>query len=209
MIAINNLSYAYATKTTFKFPDFSIKDGETAVILGKSGVGKTTLLHLLAALLIPKTGSIQINNTDIGGLSNKELTIFRAKNIGVIYQKPHFVNALTVRGNLELCNYLADIKLNEGHLLNLAVSLGFQNHLSKKTSQLSLGEQQRVSIARALMNKPSVIFADEPTSSLDDENCNLVIDLLQKHASEIGASLIIVTHDQRLKSVFKNQITLL
>ncbi len=92
--------------------------------------------------------------------------------------------------------------------MHLAESLGFVEHLNKQTTQLSLGEQQRVSIARALMNKPSLILADEPTSSLDDDNCLKVIDLLKTQTQEIGASLVVVTHDQRLKEVFADHLTL-
>ena len=209
MIATENLTYKYSKGKTFTFPSFLVKDGETLLILGKSGVGKTTFLHLLGALLKPESGTIKINDVNIKELKNKSLALFRAQNIGVIYQRPHFVNALSVKENLLLSNYLADNNLDKNHLQSLAKSLGFYEHLDKKTSELSLGEQQRVSIARALMNNPSLVLADEPTSSLDDENCKNVVGILQKQAEKIGASLIIVTHDQRLKNIFANQITLL
>jgi lipoprotein-releasing system ATP-binding protein len=208
MISTENLGYQYPSGKAFKFPSFSVKNGEALLILGKSGVGKTTFLHLIAALLKPQSGSININNIDITSLKNKELTSFRAQKIGVIYQQPHFVNALSVKENLLLSNYLANKPLDKTHLNILAETLGFVDHLSKNTSELSLGEQQRVSIARAIMNNPEVILADEPTSSLDDENCKKVVNLLQKQAEIIGACLIIVTHDQRLKNIFENQLTL-
>lgn len=209
MITTENLSYKYLKGKSLTFPSFSVKNGETLLILGKSGVGKTTFLHLLGALLKPENGTIAINDINIKDLNNKALASFRAQNIGVIYQRPHFVNALSVKENLLLSNYLADRKSEKNHLMSLAESLGFSEHLDKKTSELSLGEQQRVSIARALMNNPSLILADEPTSSLDDENCKNVVEILQKQAEKIGACLIIVTHDQRLKNIFANQITLL
>lgn len=110
--------------------------------------------------------------------------------------------------NLVLSNFLADTKLNYERAKNLSTDLGFNDLLYKKVQQLSGGEQQRVCIARALMNNPSIILADEPTSALDDENCDKVADLLVKEANEINASLVIVTHDQRLKNRFQNQITL-
>ena len=132
----------------------------------------------------------------------------RAKNVGIIYQRPHFVHALSVMENLLLSNYLAGQKQDKQKAKLLAESLGFAEHLGKQTTQLSLGEQQRVGIARALMNNPNVILADEPTSSLDDENCDNVVKLLTQQTSQIGASLVIVTHDQRLKDQFANQITL-
>jgi lipoprotein-releasing system ATP-binding protein len=208
MIQTESLTFAYTGNTTMNFPNVSIKKAETLLILGKSGVGKTTFLHLLALLLKPDTGQIFINNTDANKLKGDELASFRSKSIGLIFQKPHFVSSLTVKENLLLTNYLANAPLNESFLKELSQSLGIEQLLHKKTNQLSLGEQQRVAIARAMMNNPSVIFADEPSSSLDDENCKIVIDLLQNQAKKIGASLIIVTHDQRLKNVFPNQISL-
>lgn len=208
MIATQNLTFAYAADKQFIFPDFSCADRETMLILGKSGKGKTTFLHLMALLLKPTGGKIQINNQEISQLSVSAAADFRAKNVGIIYQKPHFVHALSVIDNLLLSNYLAGKNQAKDKAKHLAESLGFADHLSKKTTQLSQGEQQRVSIARALMNSPSVILADEPTSSLDDDNCLKVIELLKKQTQEIGASLIVVTHDQRLKDVFAASLEL-
>lgn len=208
MIETKNLSYQYGKGKAIEFEDISIHAGETLLILGKSGVGKTTLLHLLALLLKPKNGKITINNTDITSLNASELVNFRSKNIGLVFQKPHFVSSLSVKENLQLPNYFAGKALEISYLNDLANSLGFEKHLHKKTGELSLGEQQRVAIARAIMNSPKIILADEPTSSLDDENCKNVITLLQNQAKQINACLVIVTHDQRLKNEFSNQITL-
>ena len=209
MIEIKNLSYQFAQGKAIAFPDFVLEKGGHMLILGKSGVGKTTLLHLLALILTPKTGSLFIHSEEINKLSEAKLVKFRAKTIGTVYQKPHFVAALSVYENIQLASYLSDNQLNIKYLNDLADSLGLTNLLNKKVSRLSLGEQQRVSIARALINNPAIILADEPTSNLDDENCRNVVELLQKQSNKIGACLIIVTHDQRLKSVFENQITLL
>ena len=208
MISTQNLTFSYTPEMRFDFPNFSCADRETMLILGKSGKGKTTFLHLMALLLKPLSGNIQINNQEIGQLSVSQAANFRAKNVGIIYQKPHFVHSLSVMDNLLLANYLAGKNQAKNQAQQLAESLGFSEHLSKKTTQLSQGEQQRVSIARALMNKPSVILADEPTSSLDDDNCLKVINLLRKQIQEIGASLVVVTHDQRLKDVFEKRIEL-
>lgn len=209
MISTQNLTFSYTPEKRFDFPNFSCADRETMLILGKSGKGKTTFLHLMALLLKPSSGNVQINNQEISQLSVSQAANFRAKNVGIIYQKPHFVHSLSVMDNLLLANYLAGKNQAKNQAQQLAESLGFSEHLSKKTTQLSQGEQQRVSIARALMNKPSVILADEPTSSLDDDNCLKVIDLLRKQIQEIGASLVVVTHDQRLKDVFEKRIEIL
>lgn len=208
MLACSELSFSYDTKKSFNFPSFSCEKGETLLILGNSGTGKTTLLHLLALLLTPNGGSIKINNNELATLSAKEATKMRANHLGIIYQKPHFVSSLSVLDNLLLANYLADRKESKEQAQKLATNLGISSLLDKKISMLSGGEQQRVSIARALMNNPDVILADEPTSNLDDENCEKVIQLLENQSKNIGAALVIVTHDQRLKDNFKNIITL-
>lgn len=208
MLACSELSFSYDTKKTFNFPSFSCEKGETLLILGNSGTGKTTLLHLLALLLTPNSGSIKIKGKELALLTAKDASQMRANHLGIIYQKPHFVNSLNVLDNLLLANYLADKKQSKTQAQNLAQNLGISELLDENTSILSGGEQQRVSIARALMNNPDVILADEPTSNLDDENCKRVIELLENQSKNIGAALVIVTHDQRLKDNFKNIITL-
>ena len=208
MISTNNLSFSYSPSKQFSFPDITCNEKEALLILGKSGSGKTTFLHLLALLLRPESGEILINNQNLASKSVAEAAAIRAVQIGLIYQKAHFVKSLSVMDNLLLSNYLSNQKQDQERAKNLAEQLGFVEQLSKKTHQLSQGEQQRVSIARALMNNPSVILADEPTSSLDDVNCEKVIALLKAQSEQIGASLIVVTHDQRLKDVFENRVVL-
>ena len=208
MLACSELSFSYDSNNAFNFPSFSCQKGETLLILGNSGTGKTTLLHLLALLLTPKGGSIKINDQELAKLPAKEAAQMRANHLGIIYQKSHFVASLNVMENLLLANYLADQKQSSEQALKLANNLRISDLLYKKTTLLSGGEQQRVSIARALMNNPEVILADEPTSNLDDENCEKVISLLEHQSKTIGAALVIVTHDQRLKERFKNIISL-
>jgi ABC-type lipoprotein export system ATPase subunit len=208
MLVTENLKYHYKSGKSIAFPDLKISNGDSCLILGQSGVGKTTLLHLLALLLRPKEGHVFIENENTTALSAKSLVSFRAKYIGTVYQQPHFVNALTAKENILLSSYFSESKLDPNYLERLANSLNISELLNKKVTNLSLGEQQRVSIARALINSPKLILADEPTSSLDDKNCESVINLLKEQAKIIGAGLIIVTHDQRLKTVFDNQITL-
>ena len=208
MISCQNLTFSYSPQKRFTFPDITCADREALLILGQSGRGKTTLLHLMALLLRPEGGSVMIGDKDITPLSVAEAAAVRASQIGIIYQKPHFVSSLSVLENVLLPNYLAQKFQDKDRARALAEQLGFAEHLSKKTHQLSQGEQQRVSIARALMNNPAVILADEPTSSLDDDNCGKVITLLKNQSEQIGASLVVVTHDQRLKDVVSNQVQL-
>ncbi|MCF0071642.1 ATP-binding cassette domain-containing protein [Dyadobacter sp. CY261] len=208
MISSNQLRFAYSAQKSFTFPDIRCNDKETLLILGQSGKGKTTLLHLLALLLKPEAGDVVIAGKSVKSLTPQEITATRAKHIGIIYQRPHFVSSLSVMDNILLSNYLANQKEDRQKACQLAEQLGFVDHLSKKTNQLSQGEQQRVSIARSLMNNPNIILADEPTSNLDDDNCQRVIQLLKNQSAQIGASLLVVTHDQRLKDEFSNQVFL-
>ncbi|MEZ0542115.1 ATP-binding cassette domain-containing protein [Fibrella arboris] len=208
MLTTQRLTFSYAPTKSFTFPDVHCADSDALLILGQSGTGKTTFLHLLALLLTPESGSVIINKTDLTTLSAAQTAAFRAANVGIVYQKPHFVSSLSVLDNLLLANYLAGKTQAKARAHELAAQLGFSEHLGKKTNQMSQGEQQRVSIARAMMNQPAVILADEPTSSLDDDNANRVIALLREQAQQIGASLIVVTHDQRLKDAFTNRVNL-
>jgi lipoprotein-releasing system ATP-binding protein len=196
------------TNLSFDFPNLVCNASETLLITGNSGKGKTTLLHILAGLLRPKTGEILINEINICNLSDKKLDAFRGKNIGLILQQSHFIASLNVLENVVLASWLATGKKATDKAKKLLVELDLQNQLHKLPSQLSIGQQQRVSIARALINEPKLLLADEPTSSLDDENARIVAHLLQKLALQYNAALVIVTHDQRLKEKFANQINL-
>lgn len=208
MLATKQLTFEYSPSKQFTFPDVDCANREALLILGQSGTGKTTFLHLLALLLTPKSGSVVIGQTNLTQLSPAQTAAFRAKHVGIVYQKPHFVSSLSVMDNLLMANYLANKSQDKNRARELAGQLGFGEYLSKKTNQLSQGEQQRVSIARAVMNQPDVILADEPTSSLDDENTDRVVTLLRQQSEQIGASLIVVTHDQRLKDAFQNRVNL-
>lgn len=209
MLSTQNLSFSYPKGASFQFPDIAATSQEPTLILGNSGKGKTTLLHLMSLLLKPSGGQISIEDKNVGELSVKAAAQFRAENVGIVFQQPHFVSSLNVLDNLLIANYLGNKKQQIEKAQTLANKLGFGHLLTNKITRLSGGEQQRVSIARALMNNPKVVFADEPTSNLDDDNCKKVIDLLTKQTQEIGAALIIVTHDGRLKERFAKQVNLL
>lgn len=208
MIQTKNLLFQYNEKTQFKFPDLQCNAGETLLITGMSGTGKTTLLHLLGGLLQPNSGEIFINEKNICTLSSKKLDHFRGQNIGLILQKAHFISALTVAENIELASWLTNKTKKKEKTKELLSFLGLESFASKLPNQLSVGQQQRVSIARALINEPKLLLADEPTSSLDDVNTKIVGDLLAELSQKYKAALIIVTHDQRLKERFKNAVAL-
>ena len=207
MIKTNNLNFNYDNKVFFNFKNINLKNGEDLLIIGNSGIGKTTLLHLLAGLLKTDSGSINIYGQELKNFSNHQLDQFRRENIGIVFQRAHFINSLTVKENLQLAQYIGK-KNNNDRIENILKNLNILDKSDKKTNQLSQGEKQRVSIAMAIVNSPKLILADEPTSSLDDFNCTNVINLLKKQAYDYGAQLIVITHDSRLKEHFKKQLQL-
>ncbi|HNR08423.1 MAG TPA: ATP-binding cassette domain-containing protein [Saprospiraceae bacterium] len=191
-----------------QFPDIHVQDKGHCLILGKSGTGKTTLLHLLAGLLPLQTGEIKIDDQWVKSLGASQLDRFRGKKIGIVFQKSIFIEAISVMENLAWAQHLAGNPVDHGRILLLLKRLGVEHQAHRLPYRLSIGEQQRVSIARALVNKPSVILADEPTSALDDQNADAVIRLLEEQADLESAALILVTHDARIKSHFEQQIIL-
>jgi len=207
MIKTESLKFSYDGKKYFNFPDINLDSGENLLIIGNSGIGKTTLLHLLAGILKPGSGSISISGLDISKFSDTELDKFRGDNIGIVFQKPHFISSLTINENLKLAKYLSPSKIS-GDAKKILESLNIRDKYQQKPNQLSEGEKQRASIALALINSPSLILADEPTSSLDDFNCDNVIKLLKTQAKDHKAQLIVITHDARLKKHFKNNLNL-
>lgn len=199
MIQTQNLEFSYRDGKKFRFPDIHCAEKEQLLILGQSGVGKSTLLHLLGGLMRPSSGSVIIGGEHIEGLSDKEMDRFRGDHIGIVFQKNHFVASLSVIENLTLAQYLAGQKENKKACQELLDRLNIGALANRNISRLSQGEQQRVAIARALVNEPRIILADEPTSALDDLNCAQVVQLLEEQAEYAGAALVIVTHDARLK----------
>ena len=208
MIEAKGLTYNYKGNVRLKYPDIACGSGETCLLLGASGSGKTTLLHMLAGILSPDAGVIEFDGQAISGFSGKEMNAFRGKEIGIVFQRPHFVQALTVLDNLLLAQRLAGLDTNPAKALNLLERLGIQHKAKVSVKALSQGEKQRVAIARALINEPKLILADEPTSALDDKNAEEVLLLLQDAAQQAQASLLIVTHDNRLTDKVPQQILL-
>ena len=208
MLKTYQLSHAYAGDQKFDFPDINCNSDETLLVLGNSGVGKTTLLHILAGILKPLHGNVMLAGTSIYGLSGRKLDVYRGNNIGLVFQKPHFVQSITAEENLLLAQKVSGRSSDRNSVKRIMEKLDIYRRKSAKAYQMSQGEQQRLSIARALINQPKLILADEPSSALDDVNCNKVIQLLQEQSSEVNAALVIVTHDNRLKDIFSNYIVL-
>lgn len=208
MLQTTDLHYTYPNGPSFAFPDVKVAREEVLLILGRSGSGKTTLLHLLAGLMAPTSGIVSIDSTALSSLSGSKMDGFRGRHIGLVFQQPLFIRSVNVMHNLQLARTLAGLEADETRATQLLEELGMADRASQLPQSLSIGERQRVSIARALMTSPGLLLADEPTSALDDDNCNRVAELLQSAATRHGAALVIVTHDRRLKDRFTNTVEL-
>lgn len=208
MIQTSSLQFQYSSEQKFSFPDINCEQGSHWLVLGQSGCGKTTLLHLLGGLLRPHAGQVIVQNEDITKLGEGTLDHFRGQHIGIVFQQSHLIKALTVEENLLTAQYLAGAKQDKDKIKTILEKLNLGDKLTSKPQNLSLGEQQRVAIARALINDPVLILADEPTSSLDDNNCKEVVELLLEQSKTFNATLLIVTHDSRLRALFDNQLLL-
>ncbi len=208
MLVSKDLTFTYDNSKVFHFPNITLEKGEHLLVLGESGIGKTTLIQLLAGLLTAHSGELLINGTDITTLNSSQLDRFRGKHVGMVFQKPYFVRNISVLENLLLSLYLSKNKQDEKKALHLLEQIGLADKKNHQPNQLSQGEQQRMSIALAVLKNPDLILADEPTSSLDDTNCYKIAQLLEEQAQSTNAQLIIITHDSRLKTHFNNSITL-
>ncbi|MCR9253738.1 MAG: ATP-binding cassette domain-containing protein [bacterium] len=208
MLSVKNLSYRYEASNPISFSDFSVEEGGKLLILGDSGKGKTTLLHLISGLLKSQNGEIQLDDTLINDLKETDRDHFRGKHIGLVFQKPHLLSALNVLDNLLLCQFLGGLKKDMNKIKSLLEEVGLGDKAHASISQLSQGQAQRVSVVRALLNDPRLILADEPTSSLDDDNAKSVLEILQKKAQENNSVLVIATHDHRVKESISNYHTL-
>ncbi|MCU0446912.1 MAG: ATP-binding cassette domain-containing protein [Microscillaceae bacterium] len=199
MFEIKNLQHQYQQLKVLDITDWQAQQGEQWLVLGGSGSGKTTLLHILAGLRTPTQGLVKVANVNLNTLNGARLDRFRGQNIGLVFQKPHLAQTLTVMQNLLLAQYMAGLRQNHSHCEAVLKSLSVLDKKNTFPAQLSQGQAQRVSVARAVLNQPKLLLADEPTASLDDKNAAQVLDLLMEQAQNYQATLLIATHDQRVK----------
>lgn len=188
--------------------DLEIKEGEFLAIVGPSGSGKSTLLHLLAGLDKPSAGKVFINEQDIYELSENELSRYRRQNIGFIFQAFNLIPILSAEENIKLPVLMDGKKVDEGYIDELMDVLNIKERRKHLPGELSGGQQQRVSIARALANKPSIIFADEPTGNLDSKNSKEVLQLLKSTIEKYNQTLIMITHDGSIAQMADRIITI-
>lgn len=202
ILEVKNLSKIYGKGDTLvKAVDdvsFTVEQGEFVAIIGPSGSGKSTLLHIIGGVDTPTTGNVIIDGTDITKLKESPLSIFRRRQIGLVYQFYNLIPILTVEENLTLPLLLDGRKPNKEQIDYLVSNLGLGERLKHLPNQLSGGQQQRVSIGRALANNPALLLADEPTGNLDSENSKEIVALLRKFNREHNQTVIMITHDERI-----------
>ena len=198
-LRVKNLEFKVANKTILNKQNFSVSKSKHLIISGSSGSGKTTLMNLMSGLLKPTSGSISFEENDFSKLTEENIDQIRSKNFGFIFQRLHLIKHLTVEQNI-LLGLNKDQSPNIDELLD---DIGLKNKHTQLAKNLSFGESQRVAIARGIINSPKVIFADEPTSSLDDRNTKKVLELIFSQAKKNNSTIIISSHDERVKKFFK------
>lgn len=208
MIDLKDITHHYDSVTAVNLPNLKVGKGGELLVIGLSGSGKSTMLHILAGVLKPTKGTLSVNGTDLYQLSESKRDAFRGKHIGVIFQQMHLIDSLTVIDNLKIAQYMAGVKVDTDKIKNICTELDIAVKLNSYPDELSQGQKQRVSIARAVVNDPSLLLADEPTSSLDDRRSEDAVTLLRRMADRTGATLIISTHDARVKKHFINVLDL-
>ncbi len=203
MINAKNIQYSYGNLKVLKGVNLHINKGEFVSITGASGAGKTTLLQLLGTLDDVQTGSLTINNKEVNTLNQKELANFRNKEIGFVFQFHNLLVEFTALENICLPAFISGIDREKAEEkgLELLALLGLSNRADHKPDELSGGEQQRVAVARALINSPSIILADEPSGNLDSKNATELHNLFLKLNKELGQTFVIITHNKELANL--------
>jgi putative ABC transport system ATP-binding protein len=202
ILKVENLCKVYGKNDTkvvaLDNVSFSVNKGEFVAIVGSSGSGKSTLLHILGGVDRPTSGKVYVEDTDVYRLNEENLAIFRRRQVGLIYQFYNLIPILNVKENMTLPILLDNKKPDEKYLVELIDTLGLSKRINHLPNELSGGEQQRVSIGRALMNHPSILLADEPTGNLDSKASLEIMDLLKLSNKKYKQTIIMITHDHSL-----------
>lgn len=201
-LEITNLSKSYGENVVLKNINLTIKSGDICVLLGPSGSGKSTLLNLIGGIENYEKGTIRIGDIDTSNMNEKELTYYRRKQLGFVFQFYNLVPNLTVRENIEVAADIAEKPLDIDELIKV---LGLLEHQHKLPNQLSGGQQQRCAIGRALVKNPAILLCDEPTGALDSKTSKEILELIETIHSKYNNTIIIVTHNEIIKNM-ANQI---
>ena len=200
MFICEDISFDIDGQKLFTNINLNLKPQKDLLITGPSGVGKTTLLSILCGLQKPTNGSIIYNDINLYNLAEDEIDNFRGKNLGIVFQNFNLINSFTVKQNLEIAaNTIGNKSSDQYFNLLDRVRLADKSHI--KVANLSIGEKQRLAVARAFVGEPQWIFCDEPTSSLDDKNANIIANLIKEESSRCEASLVLITHDSRIQTL--------
>ena len=202
MFICEDISFDIDGQKLFTNINLNLKPQKDLLITGPSGVGKTTLLSILCGLQKPTNGSIIYNDIDLYNLAENEIDNFRGKNLGIVFQNFNLINSFTVKQNLEIAANAIGNKSSDQYF-NLLDRIGLADKSHIKVANLSIGEKQRLAVARAFVGDPKWIFCDEPTSSLDDKNANIIANLIKEESMRCKASLVLITHDSRIQSLIK------
>lgn len=208
VLEVDALTHRYGSTAVVSLPAWRVEAGEPWLLLGASGSGKTTLLHCLAGILAPSAGTVKVDGIDLATLGGSALDRFRGRNIGLLPQRLHLIDCLSVLDNLLLAQYAAGLPRDATMARAALAALGLADRAGDRPHRLSFGQQQRIALARALVNRPKLVLADEPTSNLDDANCAAALELLLEQAARSGAALVIATHDQRVKGRVQRRLEL-
>jgi len=208
MLSVTAGSFGYGDRPVLAFPGLDLPKGAHCLVTGPSGSGKTTLLFAIAGLARIFAGHIRIDDTEIAALTEPARDRFRGRHMGIVFQTLHLVRSLTVIDNLLLAPYLAGLPQDRARALAVLERLGIAEKRDVRPEKLSQGEAQRVAVGRALLHKPRLILADEPTSSLDDASALASLRLIQQVARETEATLLVSSHDSRIKPLFERVVAL-
>lgn len=215
MLEVNQVRKEYRdvlqTVTAVAVDNLVIENGEQVALVGPSGSGKTTLLHLISGLLTPTTGEIKFDEITISGMPETWRDTWRAKAVGYVFQRLNLLDSLNILDNLLVAMSFANVipkKERKQWGSQLLAQVNLADKIGKFPHQLSMGEQQRVAVARAVINRPRLILADEPTASLDQDNSLLVLEMLRQFAKESGSILLVSTHDKQIMSQFERVCSL-
>jgi len=210
-IEVKGLKFRYPLRTneTLNIPSFEVREKEKIFLFGPSGSGKTTFLEILAGVLVPQSGDVFLRGENIAAMSEKQRDAFRGRNIGFIFQNFNLIPYLNVRENIELGRHLQGRESDSVLLKKLTAKLGLTSFLEQSVSTLSTGQGQRVAAARAFYLQPSLILADEPTSSLDYDHRERFIQLLFSLSQDLGTTVIFVSHDRSLEKLFDRSVALM
>ena len=208
MITVRGLAHGYGSSDVLRLAEWHAPQASRWLVLGPSGCGKTTLLHVLAGLIRPRSGEVLVDGASLQTMEGSRLDRWRGANVGIVLQGLHLVRHLTVRENVRLAQYMAHAPQDPSKVNDALAALGVADKAHRRPGELSEGERQRVAIARAVVNRPKLMLADEPTANLDDAAAARAIDLLTEQAERHGATLVVATHDARVKSKFSDQVNL-